>query len=99
MAERTVVAVTRASIAGEYAPAVEHVQRRRRWPMTALMVLRSCAAVALALVTTAWFLLVLPFALPAAFGAWLGLSDEELLDALDGGGEADLGRGPAGWVP
>ncbi len=67
--------------------------------MTALMVLASALAVVLALLTTAWFLLVLPFSLPATLGAWLGLSNEELLDALDGGGaEPDPGRGPAGWT-
>ncbi len=68
--------------------------------MTALMVLASALAVVLALLTTGWFLLVLPFFVPAAFGAWLGLSNEELLDALDGGGaDPDPGRGPAGWTP
>ena len=68
--------------------------------MTVLMVLASGISVALAVATTGWFLLVLPFSVPAAFGAWLGLSNEELLDVLDGGGaDADPGRGPAGWTP
>ena len=63
------------------------------------MVLISAAAALLALLTTGWFLLVLPFSATAAYGAWAGLTDEELLDAHDGNGaHADAGRGPAGWT-
>jgi hypothetical protein len=68
--------------------------------MTAVMVLTSAMPVVLALLTTGWFLLVLPFSLPIAFGAWLGLSNRELLEALDGGdADPDPGRGMAGWTP
>jgi hypothetical protein len=67
--------------------------------MTALMVLASGLAVVLALLTSGWFLLVLAFSAPAAFGAWLGLSNGELLEALDGEADPDPGRGMAGWTP
>jgi len=67
--------------------------------MTALMALVSALAVVLAVLTSGWFLLVLAFSVPAAFGAWLGLSNEELLEAFDGGDDPDPGRGMAGWTP
>ncbi len=47
--------------------------------MTVLIVLVSALVVVLALLTTGWFLLMLPFSVPAAFGAWLGRSNEDLL--------------------
>ena len=67
--------------------------------MTALLTLVSAMAVSLAVLTTGWFLLVLAFSMPAAFGAWLGLSNAELFEALDGGEDSDPGRGMAGWMP
>ena len=68
--------------------------------MTSRLALASAVSMALAAATTGWFLLVLPFSVPAAFAAWLGLSNQELLDVLGGGGaDADPGRGPAGWTP
>lgn len=67
--------------------------------MTALLTLVSAVVVFFALLTTGWFLLILAFSMPAAFGAWLGLSNAELLEALNGGDDSDPGRGMAGWTP
>ena len=62
----------------------------------ALALLTVIAAV-LAVVITPWSLVLAPFALVGACAAWLGLSGEELLDALGSGD--DVGRGPAGLAP
>lgn len=60
--------------------------------MTALLTVVSAMAVFLAALTTGWFLLILAFSMPAAFGAWPGLSSAELLEALDGGDDPHPGR-------
>jgi hypothetical protein len=44
---------------------------------------------------SAWFLVVVPFAVAGAYAAWLGLSNEEVLETFDISGD-DAGRGPAG---
>ena len=58
----------------------------------------SLTAVAFALATllTGWFLLAVPFTVVVAYGAWLGLSNDELLDAFGTVSGDDAGRGPAG---
>jgi hypothetical protein len=66
----------------------------RRALAAALLALVPLAAV-LASTVSGWFLVAVPFAVVAAYGAWLGLSGEELLEAV-AAGEDDLGRGPAG---
>ena len=64
--------------------------------MAALLSLLTALAVALAVLVTAWFLLAVPFTVVGAYGAWLGLSDEELLDAFATASGDDVGRGPTG---
>ncbi len=54
-------------------------------------------AVGLAVRISAWFLVAVPFALVAMYGAWLGLSNDEISDAL--GTWDDPGGGPAGISP
>ena len=56
----------------------------------------TAVAVALAVLVTGWFLLAVPFTVVWAYGAWLGLSDEELSDAFGTTSGDDVGRGPAG---
>ena len=67
--------------------------------MLALMVSLTGLAVALAVVVSAWFLLAVPWTILAACGAWLGLTNREVLHALDEISGDDLGRGPAGMSP
>ncbi len=64
--------------------------------MAALLVLLTALAVALAALVTGWFLLAVPFTLVGAYGAWLGLSNEELSDAFGTASGDDAGRGPTG---
>lgn len=55
------------------------------------------AAVLLAAAVSAWFLVAVPFALTAMYGAWLGLSIKETLDAMttwDDPGGAAAGMSP-----
>jgi hypothetical protein len=54
-------------------------------------------AVVLAAAVSAWFLVAVPFALVAMYGAWLGLSSKETWDAMDTWD--DPGGGPAGMSP
>jgi hypothetical protein len=73
-------------------------QRQSRTVLAAALVALVPLAVALAATVSGWFLVAVPFAVVAAYGAWLGLSGEELVEAV-GAGEDDLGRGPAGvWL-
>ena len=50
--------------------------------MVALLSLLTAVAVALAARMTGWVLLAVPFTAIGTYGAWLGLPDEELSDAL-----------------
>lgn len=70
--------------------------RRRRPRLAALLLLLTALAVALALLVTGWFLLAVPVTVVGAYGAWLGLSGEELADAFGAASGDDAGRGPAG---
>ena len=64
--------------------------------MAALMVLLTAVAVPLAALVTGWFLLAVPLTIVGAYGAWLGLSNEELSDAFGSASGDDAGRAPAG---
>jgi hypothetical protein len=63
------------------------------------LVLLTAVAVALAALVTGWFLLVAPFTIVAAYGAWLGLTNEELFDAFGTASGDDVARGPTGLSP
>lgn len=70
---------------------------QRRTPRRAAAGLAVTALVlsaALAWLVSAWFLVAVPFALGAAAAMWLGLSNEEAVDAF--GTWDDAGSGPAG---
>ncbi len=54
-------------------------------------------AVVLAWTLSAWFLGAVPFALGGAYAMWVGLSNEEALEAF--GTWDDSGGGPAGMSP
>lgn len=73
--------------------------RRRRPRVVALMLSLTALAVVLAALLTGWFLLAVPFTGVAAYGAWLGLSNEELLEAFGAASGDDAGHGPAGLSP
>lgn len=64
--------------------------------MAALSLTLAAVASVLAAVVSGWFLLAVPFTIVAAYGAWLGLTDEELLDAFATASGDDVGRGPSG---
>ena len=64
--------------------------------MVTLLSVLTAVAVALAALVTGWFLLAVPFTVVGAYGAWLGLSDDELFDAFGSASGDDAGRGPAG---
>jgi fatty acid desaturase len=70
--------------------------RTRRPRVAALLLSLTAVAVALAALVTGWFLLAVPFTVVAAYGAWLGLSNEELFDAWGTASGDDAGRGPTG---
>ena len=71
--------------------------RTRCTRLAVALALPTVIAAVLAVVITPWSLVLAPFALVGACAAWLGLSGEELLDALGSGD--DVGRGPAGLAP
>lgn len=54
-------------------------------------------ALALAWAFSAWFMVAVPFALGGAYAMWLGLSNEDALDAISTWD--DVGGGPAGMSP
>ena len=54
---------------------------------------------ALALLVTPWTLLAAPLTVTFAYGARLGLTHAEVLDALGEASGDDAGRGPAGLSP
>lgn len=64
--------------------------------MTAWSLSLTAVAFALAALVTGWFLVAVPCTVVAAYGAWIGLSDEELLDAFDTAFGDDAGRRPTG---
>lgn len=69
-------------------------RREPRRAATGLMLSSLALALSLAWVVSAWFLVAVPFALGGAYAMWVGLSNEEALDAL--GTWDDSGGGPAG---
>jgi hypothetical protein len=54
-------------------------------------------AVVLSWLLSPWFLLAVPFAVGGAFAMWVGLSNQEAVDAF--GAWGDSGSGPAGLAP
>jgi hypothetical protein len=54
-------------------------------------------ALVLAWTFSPWFLVAVPFALAGAYAMWLGLSNEDALDAVSTWD--DPGGGPAGMSP
>jgi hypothetical protein len=70
--------------------------RRRHVLVAALLLGMSLVAVLLGVAVTEWFLFAVPFGVLGAYGAWLGLSDDEFFDAVGAASGDDLGRGPAG---
>lgn len=54
-------------------------------------------ALASSWVVSAWFLVAVPFALGGAYAMWLGLGNEEAVDAFSTWD--DSGGGPAGMSP
>ena len=54
---------------------------------------------ALALLVTPWTLLAAPFTVTFAYGAWLGLTHAEVLEAVGEASGDDAARGPAGLSP
>jgi hypothetical protein len=72
--------------------------RRRHRAVPAALLLLGVGAAALAWTATAWWLLAVPFCLVGAYGAFLGLSATEVLDAVDAG-NPDAGRGVPGMLP
>ena len=74
-------------------------QRRRRPLAAAGWLTVTVLAAALALLVTAWFVLAAPFTVTFAYGAWLGLTHAEVLEAVGEASGDDAGRGPAGLSP
>lgn len=66
-----------------------------RRPAFLVCVALTAAAVLAGFVWTAWAFLAIPFLGVAAYAMWLGLGNDQLLDALDD----DPGTGPAGLHP
>lgn len=71
--------------------------RKRRPLATAVCGLLVILAVLLGVVISLWFLVAVPFALLAGYGTWVGLSNDEIFDALDVGD--DPGAGTPGMTP
>ncbi len=71
-------------------------RKRRPVAATGFGVLLAVALV-LSFIVSPWFLVAIPVMVPLGYGAWLGLSHDEILEATKGWD--DPGGGPAGMSP
>jgi|GEM_PF-6062232 len=55
-------------------------------------------AIGLAVLISLWFLVAVPFTMIAMYGAWVGLTNDEIFDAF-GTDAADPGAGAPGMTP